>query len=172
MRSDRLIRFTLSAAIAGASGTSPAHAKSCNHEIIARVQMAAGEACWTYRGTATTFVGEFSHGQRIAAQMVGQASEADPRSGRIVTSWRPRDPNVEGPGGFFFGDAQAPGDLAFVAPDERNLPFQLLALRDVGRAGGGEDLRPMTEAVKAPRLARRLFRMVSPNPVGEPRPAR
>jgi hypothetical protein len=78
--------------------------------------MPAGEACWTYRGTATTFVGEFSHGQRIAAQMVGQASEADPRSGRIVASWRPRDPNVEGPGGFFFGDAQAPGDLAFVAP--------------------------------------------------------
>ena len=35
---------------------------------------------------------------------------------RVVSFWRPRDPNVEGPGGFFFGGAQAPGALAFVAP--------------------------------------------------------
>lgn len=75
----------------------------------------AGRACWTYRGTATTFVGDFSHGQRIAAQMIGQAAEADPSSGRIIISWRPRDPYVEGPGGFFFSGAQAPGDLTFVA---------------------------------------------------------
>ncbi len=78
--------------------------------------MAAGQVCWTYRGAATTFVGSFSSGQAITAQMIGQASEYDPRSGRVATVWRPRDPNVEGPGGFFFGAVQAPGQLTFVAP--------------------------------------------------------
>jgi hypothetical protein len=34
----------------------------------------------------------------------------------VATVPRPRDPNVEGPGGFFFGEAQAPGELTFVAP--------------------------------------------------------
>ena len=115
MRSDRVIRFILSAAVAGAP-TPPALASSCDREIVVRIQIAEGQECWTYRGAATTFVGDFSHGQRIAAEMMGRASEYDPRSGRIVTSWRPRDPNVEGPGGFFFGGAEAPGDLAFVAP--------------------------------------------------------
>ncbi len=116
MRSNRLIQFTLSATVAASAGTSPAHASSCNREIVVRIQMAAGQACWTYRGAATAFVGDFSHGRRIEAQMMGQASEHDPRSGRTVTASRPRDPNVEGPGGFFFGGAQAPGILAFVAP--------------------------------------------------------
>ncbi len=93
-----------------------ARASSCDREIVVRIQREAGQACWTYRGPATTFVGRFSHGQRIAAQMLGRESEDDPRSGRVVLSWRPRDPNVEGPGGFFFGAAQAPGVLTFVAP--------------------------------------------------------
>ena len=39
--------------------------------------------------------------------MMGEASDYDPRSGRVVTTWRARDPNVEGPGGFFFADAEA-----------------------------------------------------------------
>ncbi len=115
MRSDRVVRLIFSAAVAMAAWRSPAEASSCDREIVVRIQM-AGRACWTYRGTATTFVGDFSHGQRIAAQMIGQAAEADPSSGRIIISWRPRDPNVEGPGGFFFSGAQAPGDLTFVAP--------------------------------------------------------
>jgi len=45
-----------------------------------------------------------------------EASEYDPRSGRVATVWRARDSNVEGPGGFFFGAAQAAGELTFVAP--------------------------------------------------------
>jgi hypothetical protein len=93
-----------------------ARASSCNKDVVAAIQMAAGQVCWVYRGAATTFVGSFSSGQAISAQMVGEASEYDPRSGRVATEWRPRDPNVEGPGGFFFGAAQAPGELTFVAP--------------------------------------------------------
>jgi hypothetical protein len=91
-------------------------ASSCNKDVVAPIQMAAGQVCWTYRGAATTFVGSFSSGQAISAQMTGEASEYDPRSGRVVTVLRPRDPNVEGPGGFFFGAAQTPGVLTFVAP--------------------------------------------------------
>jgi hypothetical protein len=116
MRSDRLFGFLAAAVALGSVPTSPALASSCDKEIVVRIKMTPGQACWTYRGAATTFVGDLSHGQRIAAQMMGQASDYDPRSGRIVTSWRPRDPNVEGPGGFFFGAGQAPGALAFVAP--------------------------------------------------------
>ena len=93
-----------------------ARASSCNKDVVAPIQMAAGQLCWTYRGAATTFVGSFSSGQAITAQMIGEASEYDPRSGRVATVWRPRDPNVEGPGGFFFSAAQAPGELTFVAP--------------------------------------------------------
>ena len=116
MHCNRAIQFILSAAITAAAPP-PALASSCDREIVVRIQMPPGETCWTYRGAATTFVGDFSHGQRIAAEMMGRASEYDPRSGRVVMSWRPRDPNVEGPGGFFFGGgAEAPGDLAFVAP--------------------------------------------------------
>ena len=84
--------------------------------VVVPIRVGPGQACWVYRGEATTFVGNFGHGQTIAAQMMGQAAEYDPRSGRVVTSWRTRDPNVEGPGGFFFGDAQAPGAMTFVAP--------------------------------------------------------
>ncbi len=80
------------------------------------IRMPAGQKCWTYHGAATTFVGDFSHGQTISAEMTGEAAEMDPRSGQVTTFWRPRDPNVEGPGGYFFGDAQAPGALTFVAP--------------------------------------------------------
>ena len=116
MRCDRLVSFMLSAAVLAGAPTSPALASACDREIVVRIQMAPGQACWSYRGVATTFVGDFSHGARIATQMVGQASEVDPRSGRVATEWRPRDPNVEGPGGFFFGGAEAPGELTFVAP--------------------------------------------------------
>src|SRR5208283_2463146 len=94
----------------------PALASACDRGAVAHFKTTAGQQCWTYRGAATTFVGDFSHGQRISAQMTGQSAEYDPRTGQAATSWRPRDPNVEAPGGFFFGDAEAPGSLTFVAP--------------------------------------------------------
>jgi hypothetical protein len=116
MRSNHLIRLILSAFFVAGVLTAPARASSCDREVVVRIHRAEGQACWTYRGAATTFVGDFSHGQRIAVRMMGRASEYDPRSGRVASFWRPRDPNVEGPGGFFFGAPQEPGVLAFVAP--------------------------------------------------------
>ena len=94
----------------------PAFAGACDRGAVARVRMPAAQRCWTYRGVATTFVGDFSHGQTISVLMSGDEADYDPRSGRVATRTRPRDPNVEGPGGFFFGDAEAPGALTFVAP--------------------------------------------------------
>jgi hypothetical protein len=88
--------------------------------------------------------------------MVGESSVYDPRNGRVSTSLRPRDPNVEGPGGFFFGDAQAPGALTFVAPS--NGQYRFSTLRDVGRAGERQDLRPVTLRLTRGRLPRlRMF---------------
>ena len=62
------------------------------------------QACWFYRGVAMTFVGEFSHGARIATQMMGRASEAGllagPRSqrrrpGRLLLRRRRRARSAE-----------------------------------------------------------------------------
>jgi hypothetical protein len=93
-----------------------AFATSCSHEVVARIRLTAGQACWTYRGPATLFIGKFSSGQTVSAQMTGQATDYDPRSGSAATVSRPRDPNVEGPGGYFFGVPDGPGVLTFVAP--------------------------------------------------------
>jgi hypothetical protein len=98
------------------ASAAPALASSCNKDVAVRIEMGPGQTCWTYHGAATTFVGDFSNGQTIAAHMIGEAADYDPRTGRVATVWRPRDPNVEGPGGFFFGDAEAPGLLTFRAP--------------------------------------------------------
>jgi hypothetical protein len=62
------------------------------------------------------FIGKFSSGQTVSAQMTGEATDYDPRSGRVATVSRPRDPNVEGPGGYFFAVPDAPGVMTFVAP--------------------------------------------------------
>ena len=94
----------------------PALASGCDREAVVHVRMLAGQKCWSYRGVATTFVGDFSHGKTISVLMSGEEAEYDPRSGQVATETRPRDPHVEGPGGFFFGDAEAPGALTFVAP--------------------------------------------------------
>jgi hypothetical protein len=62
------------------------------------------------------FVGKFSNGQTISAQMAGEATDYDPRSGSAATVSRPRDPNVEGPGGYFDGVPDGPGTMTFRAP--------------------------------------------------------
>jgi hypothetical protein len=93
-----------------------AWATSCSREVVAQIRFSAKQACWTYRGPATLFVGKFSNGQTISAQMTGEATDYDPRAGSAEKISRPRDPNVEGPGGYFFAVPDAPGVLAFVAP--------------------------------------------------------
>jgi len=94
----------------------PALASSCSREVVAQIRMPAGKACWTYRGRATSFIGAFSSGQAVSAQMTGEETDYDPRSGSATKVSRPRDPNVEGPGGYFFGAPEAPGLLIFIAP--------------------------------------------------------
>jgi len=107
---------SLAAAALGLVASDPAAvASGCDRQMVAHVKMRAG-ACWAYRGAATTFVGDFSHGRTVSVLMSGEAADYDPRTGQVATLTRPRDPNVEGPGGFFFGDAEAPGALTFVVP--------------------------------------------------------
>ena len=91
-------------------------ATSCSRDVVAQIRFTGRQVCWTYRGSATSFIGKFSTGQSVSAQMTGEATDYDPRSGSAATVSRPRDPNVEGPGGFFFGAPQAPGVLTFIAP--------------------------------------------------------
>jgi hypothetical protein len=98
------------------AGAPPSHASSCDKEVAARIRFPAHQACWTYRGPATLFIGKLSSGQAISAQMTGEATDYDPRSGDTTIVSRPRDPNVEGPGGYFFAVPDAPGVMTFVAP--------------------------------------------------------
>ena len=116
MRPNRIALFAAALASMAALSPEATFASGCERETVARIKTPPGQSCWVYRGDATTFVGKFSNGQRISAEMRGEETEYDPRSGAAATAWRARDPNVEGPGGFYFGDAQAPGMLSFVAP--------------------------------------------------------
>jgi hypothetical protein len=113
---DRVVRLLAVLVALAAFPAGQALASACDREVVAHITMPSGQKCWAYRGAATTFVGDFSHGETISALMAGEQADYDPRSGQVATSMRPRDPNVEGPGGFYFGDAQAPGALTFVAP--------------------------------------------------------
>jgi hypothetical protein len=107
----------LAAALVFASVLSTsALAASCSREVAAQIRFTGRQVCWTYRGPATLFIGKFSSGQTISAQMTGEATDYDPRNGSAASVSRPRDPNVEGPGGFFFGAPDAPGVMTFVAP--------------------------------------------------------
>jgi hypothetical protein len=100
----------------GCAGAAPSRASSCDKEVAARIRFPARQACWIYRGSATLFIGKFSSGQTVSALMTGEAADYDPRSGSVATVSRPRDPNVEGPGGYFFAVPDAPGVMTFVAP--------------------------------------------------------
>ena len=85
--------------------------------------------------------------------MTGEATDYDPRNGSAATVSRPRDPNVEGPGGYFNGVPGRARNYDLSRPRDRNLPLQFLALRDVGRAGRRQDLR----AVRLARVHPRAF---------------
>jgi len=123
MRPNRIA--SIAAAVAGltAAACAPALGGACSREVVARIRTPPGEPCWTYRGTATVFVGKLSNGRTISVQMTGESTEYDPRTGQVATRWRPRDPNVEGPGGYFDGDAEAPGLMTFVAPANGDYRF-------------------------------------------------
>ena len=108
--------IALAAALFASALSTSALATSCSREVVAQVRFTGRQACWTYRGLATLFIGKFSNGQTVSAQMTGEATDYDPRNGSAATVSRPRDPNVEGPGGYFYGVPDAPGVMTFVAP--------------------------------------------------------
>ena len=68
------------------------------------------------------FIGEFSSGQTVSAQMIGEAIDCDPRSGSAVAVSRPRDPKVEGPRGILLRTGR-PGRLTFIAPSTGSYHF-------------------------------------------------
>jgi hypothetical protein len=75
-------RLVLAAALAFVLALpDPAFATSCSREVAAQIRFPAHQACWTYRGSATSFVGKFASGQRISAEMSGEATDYDPRNG-------------------------------------------------------------------------------------------
>jgi hypothetical protein len=113
---ERRQAIALAAAVIVSALSTSASATSCSREVVAQIRFTGRQACWTYRGAATLFIGKFSSGQAISAQMSGVATDYDPRSGGVATVSRPRDPNVEGPGGYFNGVPDGPGVMTFVAP--------------------------------------------------------
>ena len=108
--------IALAAVVSVSALSTSALATSCSREVVAQIRFTGRQACWTYRGAATLFIGKFSNGQTVSAQMTGEATDYDPRNGSAATVSRPRDPNVEGPGGYFYGVPDAPGVMTFVAP--------------------------------------------------------
>ena len=108
--------IALAAAVFVSALPPSALATSCSREVVAQIRFTGHQACWAYRGAATLFIGKFSSGQAVSAQMTGEATDYDPRNGSAATVSRPRDPNVEGPGGYFYGVPDAPGVMTFVAP--------------------------------------------------------
>jgi hypothetical protein len=108
--------IALAAVVSVSVLSTSALATSCSREVVAQIRFTGRQACWTYRGAATLFIGKFSSGQAISAQMSGEATDYDPRSGSVAAVSRPRDPNVEGPGGYFYGVPDRPGVMTFVAP--------------------------------------------------------
>jgi hypothetical protein len=108
--------IALAAAVFVSALSTSAFATSCSREVVAQIRFTGRQVCWSYRGAATLFVGKFSNGQTVSAQMTGEATDYDPRNGSAAAVSRPRDPNVEGPGGYFDGVPDAPGVMTFVAP--------------------------------------------------------
>jgi hypothetical protein len=45
-------------------GVHPGYASSCSEDVTVKIQMTAGQACWTYRGVATSFFGRFEGAAR------------------------------------------------------------------------------------------------------------
>jgi hypothetical protein len=98
------------------AGAAPSHASSCDKEVAARIRFPARQACWTYRGPATLFVGKFSSGQTISAQMTGEATDYDPAAG---TRQRFRGRAIRmsrGPAGTSLPFQMRRGVMTFVAP--------------------------------------------------------
>ncbi len=86
--------------------------------------------------------------------MTGEAADYDPRTGGVSIVSRPRDPNVEGPGGYFFAVPDAPGIMTFVAPATGTYRFSFSPCAMWGAPGRCEDLRALTAGRRSVRMFR------------------
>ena len=96
----RLIRLVSASMLAALAGTpTPSLASSCVNAVSVNIQFQRGARCWTYRGDATHFVGQFRAGQTVFASSTGMASFGDGQWEWMTTTVR--DVSAEGPGGTF-----------------------------------------------------------------------
>ena len=87
-------RAALAAAVAFVLALSTsALATSCSRDVVAQIQFTGRQICWTYRGSATSFIGKFLSGQTVSAQMTGGAMDyatgaPRPFRARAIRMWR------------------------------------------------------------------------------------
>ena len=101
-------------------------ASSCVNPQSAPIRFAKGKSCWVYEGMATEFTGKFSAGQRVEVRMNGLAYFANSGSAEeedLTAEWNARSPDVSGPGGFYFGEADADGTLHATLPTSGTYTF-------------------------------------------------
>ena len=96
--------------------SAPAQASSCRDPAIQKIVFGKGASCWSYRGKATHFVGQFAKGQVLSVRMRGELQEFDERSKKIVTRWDIREPSVSGPGNFTAEPQAGSGKLETTLP--------------------------------------------------------
>jgi hypothetical protein len=96
--------------------SAPAQASSCRDPAIRKIVFAKGAVCWSYRGKATHFVGQFAKGQVLSVRMRGELQEFDERTKKIVTRWDIREPAVSGPGNFMAEPQAGTGKLEATLP--------------------------------------------------------
>ena len=112
----RATAFVWAVFSAGAT-CSEAIASSCNgNGATKKIRFEKGSECWKYHGTAVTFVGKFSRGQKVAVKMSGVLEELG-ANGQTTSSIEARDPYVTGPGEFYAGgNFEESGILRFLVP--------------------------------------------------------
>jgi hypothetical protein len=97
-----------------------AHSSACNRAVVEQIQFAKGATCWHYTGKATHFQGRFLKGQNVIIEMGGEAWEERGSASGIKPKWNARNPQIEGPEGFF-----ANGDVDVWGSNVGRLQVQL-----------------------------------------------
>ena len=123
--------------------SSSALAASCSRDVVAQIRVPPGKACWAYRGSATSFIGTFSSGQTVSAQMTGEATDYDPPQRKRRDRFAAPRPECGGARRVLLWRSAGAGRSDLHRPRYRDLSLQFLALRHVGRARRGQDLRAL-----------------------------
>jgi hypothetical protein len=109
----RAAAIAASLVIGTAVPSGSANASSCVNPVTVSIQFQRGARCWTYRGDATHFVGQFRAGQTVVVSSTGIANFGDGSWEWQTTTIR--DVSAEGPGGTFIDPDEA-GESSFRAP--------------------------------------------------------